>query len=122
MSSIVIHNQTHPLRSPLEVRSFDAFFPRLLGLMFHSPLELDEGILLVGERENRLDSSIHMFFMRMDLTVVWLNAECEVVDAKLAKRWRPIFVPKYPAQYVLEISSERIFEFNIGDRLRFEFI
>jgi uncharacterized membrane protein (UPF0127 family) len=88
--------------------------------MFHSPLELDDGILLVGKNVNRMDASIHMFFMRMDLTVVWLDAESEVVDVVLAKRWRPMYIPKNPAQNVMEISSLRFSEFNIGDRLHFE--
>ena len=43
-----------------------------------------------------------------------------VVDVCLARRWRPFYLPKGPAQYVLEVSPERLDEFQIGDRLRFE--
>jgi uncharacterized membrane protein (UPF0127 family) len=120
MTSIIIHNLDRPLRFPLKIRFCDEFLTRLRGLMFHPPLELDDGIVLVQKHENRIDASIHMFFMRMDLTVVWVNSAYEVVDVILARRWRPMYAPKKPALYVLEISAERLPEFQTGDRLRFE--
>jgi uncharacterized membrane protein (UPF0127 family) len=88
--------------------------------MFSPPLAMDEGILLVQKRENRTDASIHMFFMRMDLTAVWVNTNGEVVDVRLARRWWPMYIPKEPALSILEIWAERISEFQIGDRLRFD--
>jgi uncharacterized membrane protein (UPF0127 family) len=119
MAIIDVQNVDRPLQTPLRVRYCETFWCRLRGLMFHSPLAVDEGLLLVQERENRRDSAIHMFFMRMDLTVVWLNTACEVVDVRLAKRGRPIYTPKKPAKYVLEISKAQISAFQVGDRLRF---
>ena len=88
--------------------------------MFHPPLAVDNGILLVQKRENRTDAAIHMLFMRMDLTIVWLNISCEVVDVQLAKRWRPVYTPRKPAKYVMEISTEQIGAFQVGDRLQFD--
>ena len=88
--------------------------------MFRSPLNFDEGILLVQGRESRIDSAIHMFFMRMDLAVVWVSKTFEVVDVKLAKRWQPMIFPNRPAKYILEIAAGRISEFTIGDFLYFE--
>lgn len=88
--------------------------------MFHPPLDIDEGLLLVYKKENRIDTVIHMFFMRMDLTVVWVNEINEVVDVRLAKRWRPAYTPKKPAKFVLELSEEHISSFQVGDRLSFK--
>jgi uncharacterized membrane protein (UPF0127 family) len=88
--------------------------------MFHPPLAADDGILLVQKRENRTDAAIHMLFMRMDLTIVWLNTACEVVDVQLAKRWRLVYTPRKPARYVMEISKEQIEAFQVGDRLQFD--
>jgi len=119
MPFVSIQNISRPLLNPLDVRYCDKFVDRFMGLMFHSPLEKSEGILLVGSRENRLDASIHMLFMRMDLTVVWLNANLEVVDVKLARAWKPVYLPAKPAQHVLEISADRISDFQVGDRLQF---
>jgi len=120
MPKIPIQNLTRNLDYPLSVRLCDGFIQRLIGLMFHPPLNPDEGILLIGRGESQMDASIHMFFMRMDITVVWMNKALEVVDAKLAKKWRPMYTPIKPALYTLEISSDRLSEFSIGDRLQFE--
>jgi len=120
MLSVSVQNLDNPLASALRVKWCASFFCRLRGLMFHLPLEIGEGLLLVQERESRADSAIHMFFMRMDLAIVWIDQDCEVVDVRVAKRWRSVIVPTKAAKYVLEISAQRFSEFQIGDRLRFE--
>jgi uncharacterized membrane protein (UPF0127 family) len=120
MTPITVQNLTNQQRSTLKLRYCDSFLTRFIGLMFHPPLELDDGILLVGKNESRMDASIHMLFMRMDLTVLWLDAAFKVVDVVLARRWRPMYIPKSPAQYVMEISPLRYSEFKIGDRLHIE--
>jgi len=88
--------------------------------MFRPPLELGDGLVFVGKSESRMDSAIHMLFMRMDITVVWLNSRLEIIDLRLARRWRPAYVPQKPAMYILELSSERFFDFTIGNRLQLE--
>ena len=50
--------------------------------MFRRSLAVDEGLLLVQKRENRSESAIHMLFMFIDLTVVWINSAHQVVDVK----------------------------------------
>lgn len=120
MHSVIVRNLTRPLPSPLRLRYCASFVCRLRGLTFRRQLALDEGLLLVQKRENRTDAAIHMLFVRIDLVVVWVNADHEIVDVRLARRWRPFYMPKKPARYVLEASAERLPEFQIGDRLRFE--
>jgi len=75
---------------------------------------------LVQKRESRLDAAIHMLFMRIDIGVVWVNSDLEVVDLRIARRWRPFYIPKAPAKYILEIAVDRFNEFNLGDKLDFE--
>jgi uncharacterized membrane protein (UPF0127 family) len=60
-----------------------------------------------------------MLFVWMDLAVIWINQAYQVVDARLARRWRPVYVPGDPARFVLEIAAERIADFQIGDRVEF---
>ena len=98
----------------------DTFFSQLRGLTFRSRLSQDEGLLLVGKRDSRLESSIHMLFVSFDLAVVWINSEMKVVDKVLARSWRPAYFSKQPARYVLEIHPERWGNFEIGDRLQFK--
>jgi len=76
--------------------------------------------LLVQRRDSRLEAAIHMLGMLMDLAVVWINTGMQVVDVRLAKRWRPLYVPKLPARYVLETAPERLRDFKIGDEIHFD--
>jgi uncharacterized membrane protein (UPF0127 family) len=87
--------------------------------MFRSSLDADQGLLLVERRDSRLDTSIHMLFVFMDLAVIWINSEKVVVDTVLARSWRPAYAPRQPARYILEIHPQRLNEFKIGDRVEF---
>ncbi|HXD12139.1 MAG TPA: DUF192 domain-containing protein, partial [Anaerolineales bacterium] len=93
---------------------------QLRGLTFRSTLALDEGLLLVGTRDSRVDSSIHMIFVPFDLTVIWINSAMQVVDKIIAKSWRPAYFSKHPARYVLEIHPDRWGDYEIGDTVQFK--
>jgi uncharacterized membrane protein (UPF0127 family) len=88
--------------------------------MFHPPFGLEGGIVLVGKRDSRRDAAIHMFFMRMDLAVVWVDHTYRVVDVQLARRWRPAYTPQKPARFILELAPEWLQAFRVGDQLHFE--
>ena len=103
----------------LRIQFCDTFLTQLRGLTFRPRLAPDEGLILVGTRDSRLDSSIHMLFVSFDLAVIWINSEMKVVDKVLAKSWRPAYFSKQPARYVLEVHPERWGDFEIGDALQF---
>ncbi|MAT44525.1 MAG: hypothetical protein CL609_19495 [Anaerolineaceae bacterium] len=110
LNNIVIHYVT-PCTS---------FFSKFRGLMFKTNLAENEGILLIQEKSNKIDSAIHMLFMNFDISVFWLDTNFFVVDKTIAKKWRPFYIPKHNAKYVLE-THPRIFSMiNIGDQLSFE--
>lgn len=120
MNFVSIRNLNRPDQSPIQVKWCSSFLCRLRGLTFRRSLTDGEALLLVQKRENRSDAAIHMLFVWIDLAVIWINSAHEVVDVQLARRWRPFYIPKAPAQYVLEMSSTRLSEFRQGDNLRFE--
>lgn len=85
-------------------------------------------IVLVSPRENIASSSIHMFFMRFPIDVVWLNSDMVVVDLKKSilpfnplnrKTWN-IYKPRKPARYVIELGVGNSDGAEIGDVLEFE--
>jgi uncharacterized membrane protein (UPF0127 family) len=117
---VLIHNLTHPKVHPIQVKYCSSFLCRLRGLTFRRKLSPGEALLLVQKRDSRVDSSIHMLFVWIDLAVVWINNGQQVVDVKLARSWRPAYLPASPARYVLELSSECLDDYCIGDQLRFE--
>ena len=120
MQQVIIHNLSRPSVRPSMARYCASFLCRLRGLTFRRILPPDQGLLLVQGRESRLDSAIHMLFVWIDLTVVWINAANEVVDVRLARRWRLAYLPARPAVYVLELAAERLEDFKVGERVQIE--
>lgn len=116
---ISIENRNRSIDRALRIKFCDTFLTQLRGLTFRARLAPDEGLILVGKRDSRLDSSIHMLFVSFDLTVVWISSEMKVVDKILAKSWRPAYFSKVPAKYVLEIHPDRWESFAIGDMVQF---
>jgi uncharacterized membrane protein (UPF0127 family) len=117
MRKVQIINTTTALEEPLEAVYCDSFFCRLKGLMFRSRLPKGQGVLLVEEKEDRLNTSIHMFFVFMDLAIIWIDSAGQVVDTILARSWHPLYVPSSPARYVLEVHPLRLADFRVGDHL-----
>lgn len=96
-----------------------SFWDHFRGLMLAAPLSDDEGMLFVTRRDNRTETTIHMFFMRYDLGVVWVNDAGIVVDKQLAKRWRPYYAPAQPARYFIEANPSILDRVRVGDHLVF---
>ncbi len=120
MKTNSIENKDQPLPAPLKAIYCNSFLCRLRGLMFRSELAKNEGLLLVEARDSRVDTSIHMLFVFMDLAVIWINSQNVVVDSVLARAWHPFYAPHQPARYTLEIHPDRLKEFKIGDRIEFK--
>ncbi len=118
--TITIENKNRCIEGVLRIKYCDSFLTQLRGFTFRPRLARDEGLVLVGTRDSRLDSSIHMFFVAFDLSVIWINSDMQVVDKVLAKSWRPAYFSKRPAKYVLEIHHERWGDFEIGDGVEFK--
>jgi uncharacterized membrane protein (UPF0127 family) len=113
-------NKNRTVDAPPAIKYCDTFLTQLRGLMFRPRLSRDEGLVLVGTRDSRLESSIHMFFVSFDLTVLWIDSNMKVVDKVLARSWRPMYFSKQPAKYVVEIHPERWGEFEVGDEVQFK--
>jgi uncharacterized membrane protein (UPF0127 family) len=116
---IVVENKSRNIRTLPRIKYCDTFLTQLRGFTLRPRLSRDEGLLLVGTRDSRLDSSIHMLFVSFDLAVFWINSDMQVVDKVLAKSWRPAYFSKNPAKYVLEIHPERWGDYEIGDTVHF---
>lgn len=117
---IIVQNKTRKIESPAQIKYCDTFLTQLRGFTLRARLSPSEGLLLVGTRDSRLDSSIHMLFVSFDLTVVWINSDMQVMDKVLAKSWRPAYVSKKAARYVLETHPDRWEEYKIGDIVEFQ--
>jgi uncharacterized membrane protein (UPF0127 family) len=115
-----IWNSTRETWLPVRSRRCDSFLCRLRGLTFRRRLSPGEALLLVGEKEGRVETGIHMFFVFFPIAAVWLDGEGRVVDSVLARPFRPIYLPAGPAKDVLEGPPSLLEYISKGDQLRFE--
>jgi uncharacterized membrane protein (UPF0127 family) len=97
-----------------------SYWCKFKGLMLRRNLPEDEGLLFVYSRESKMDTTIHMMFMRFPIATIWLDTNGSVVDKVLAKPWRPAYAPRKPARYFVEASPSLLDRVTIGDRLRFD--
>lgn len=117
MAQVLIHNQSRPAQQPILAKTCTSFLCQLRGLMFRKTIGEHEGLFFVQATTDRINSAIHMFFMNFDIAVIWLDAQYRVVDATLARRWRPAYVPAKAAKYIIETHPDRLNEFHPGDQL-----
>jgi uncharacterized membrane protein (UPF0127 family) len=96
------------------------FLSKLKGFTFRKQLQLNEGLVLVESSDTRVNTAIHMFFVWTDLAVFWVDSTFTVVDKTLAKSWRPFYASHIPASYVIEIHPDRLEDFKVGDKVKFE--
>jgi uncharacterized membrane protein (UPF0127 family) len=120
MYSVRLINQDRPFEQPLVLNVCQTFWTRFRGYMLKGSITPSEGLLFVGISESKPNSAIHMFFMRFNIAVVWLDAEKRVVDRQIARMWRPYYTPRAQALYIIETHPDRLSDFSIGDHLDFE--
>lgn len=79
----------------------DSFFNRLIGLMFRSALQQNEGLFFPN------CNSIHTCFMRLPIDVVFISSGGGVVAVETSLGpWRWLW-PKKNARHVLELPENR---------------
>jgi len=98
---MMIINRTRGVTVSEDAREARSFLSRLRGLMLTKTLQT---LVLVNPHPDIEGASIHMWFMRQPLDVIWLNERMKVVT--LAESIRPwalrIFRPRASAKYVIE--------------------
>jgi uncharacterized membrane protein (UPF0127 family) len=76
-------------------------------------------LLLVHPMDSVALSAIHMFFVFFPIAAVWIESGGRVVEARIAKPWRPYYAAPSPARYVLESSPEILDRIKVGDEVDF---
>ena len=100
-----------------KIRIANTFFSRLMGLMFKKNAK-DPLLFEIPERINKKErSSIHSFFMRFEIIIVFIDKSNMVYEIAELKPWN-FYIPKKPAKYIVEFDKR---EFNdclkIGDEI-----
>jgi len=109
--------ESHQVIAPLKFTN--SYFSRLKGLMFKK--KLDYVLVLKPSKSNlKFFSSIHTFFMRFTIDVVFLDQNKKVVEISQVSPWK-FYIPKRSADYILEMEKGLIkkHQIAIGDKLNF---
>jgi uncharacterized membrane protein (UPF0127 family) len=107
---VILFNKTKN-KEIFEVEIANSYFKRLKGLMFKK--NINKGLILkVPKSRYSKRSSMHMFFMRISLDVLFINEENKVYEMVTLKPWK-IYSPKKPAKYVVELKKDSINTKNI---------
>ena len=93
---------------PMKIKYANTFWGRLIGLQFQKKPIIDEGLLITK------CNSIHMFFMRFPIDVVFLDQSNQVI--KVVPHLRPwrIVPPVETASSTLELPIGTIVKRNIS--------
>lgn len=111
---VVIRNDTRGVALATQGNQARSFWRRLRGLMFTRPLRAGEGLVI------RPCNSVHMFFVRQALDVIYLDDHDRVVGVSESLRpWRcgPVI---WRAKYVVELPAGTVSATGtaIGDEIR----
>ena len=110
-----VRNRTRGTTVASDVRIARSFLSRGRGLMFASELSADSGLLIDP------CSSIHMFFMRFAIDVLYVDRDHRIVRAQRGiKPWRMGPIHTRGAKYVIELPVGTIERSGseIGDQLQ----
>ena len=98
----------------LNVEIADTAVERRMGLSGRTTIPEDAGMLFVFAESGF--HSIWMKDMRLDIDIIWLDADLKVVDTKVnatPASYPEVFTSAVPARYVLEVPSGFVREHNI---------
>ena len=115
MKQVIARNATTGAALAPQTSVADSMWPRFRGLMLRRPLEEGEALLI------RPCSSVHMFFMRFALDIVFIDKQGAVVKIVAGlKPWRMALGGK-GAWSALEMpAGSAAGRVSLGDRLEFD--
>ncbi|MEK6812923.1 MAG: DUF192 domain-containing protein [Nanoarchaeota archaeon] len=97
------------------LQGFSAFW----GLRFRTNIPHHTAWIFDLKRSTRIGAGIDMFFVFMEIGVLWLDADKKVIDAALAKPFQ-MYWPKEKARYVVELHPEHLSSYQQGSRFSFD--
>jgi len=93
----------------------DSFLKRFKGLMLAKPIDNNEALLITKT------NSIHMFFMKYELDIVFLDKNNVIIDIIISMKKRRISKIYKKCKSVVELKSRKLvgFDLKVGDKLIF---
>ena len=101
-----------------KVKIANSFSSRLLGLMFKRNAEYPLLFEIPNKIKGKHRSSIHGFFMRFDLKLVFIDEGNVIYEIADLKPWH-YHTPKKSAKYIIEFDKKEFenYDLKIGDEI-----
>ncbi len=115
---IILYNKESNMEIA-KVEIANSFLSRLIGLMFKKNTEYPLLFEIPNKIKSRYRSSIHSFFMRFDLILVFIDEDNIIYEIADLKPWH-CYTPKKPAQYIIEFGKNDFnnYDLKIGDKIK----
>lgn len=110
-----MHIEFYNSGKKFRIETADTFFTRFLGLMGRKKLPDGDGLLL----ENC--GSIHCFFMKFPIDVIYLDGDRKVIYKETVKPWKTgtcKFLFSHKKTSVLEVNAGEAKNVRIGEEMR----
>ncbi|AJF60180.1 MAG: hypothetical protein QT03_C0001G0685 [archaeon GW2011_AR10] len=115
---MALFNKTKKTQIIGNVRIAGNFFSQLKGLMFESKKKFDYALVFPLPYESKSGASIHCFFVFFPIDIVFLGKNRRVVDVKESiAPFTPLYVPKKPAKFFVELPAGKAKGISVGDEL-----
>jgi uncharacterized membrane protein (UPF0127 family) len=114
-----LNNATTPHSTDIHLTLCNTFFLKFKGLMFQKEIIPSEGLVFDEFKDTKINTAIHMLFMRFPIGVLWVNSDHVIVSKVLAKPWKLMYSPEKPARYVIEVHPEVLNYYQVGDTIIF---
>ncbi|WP_295619787.1 DUF192 domain-containing protein [uncultured Methanobrevibacter sp.] len=101
----------------VEIKIANDYFSRLMGLMFRKNAKNPLLLEIPNKLSKKERSSIHSFFMRFEIVIVFIDKNNIVYEIADLKPWN-YYVPKRPAKYIVEFDKKEFDDcLKIGDEI-----
>ncbi|MEN6436694.1 MAG: DUF192 domain-containing protein [Anaerolineaceae bacterium] len=117
---LTLKNETTSQSTCITLRLCNTFFLKFKGLMFQKDIKPLEGLVFDEFKDTKVNTAIHMLFMRFPIGVLWVNSEKIIVSKTYAKPWKLMYTPEKPARFVIEVHPEVLNYYQVGDKIIFD--
>lgn len=109
-----IYNSSKNILIATDVKEAKNFFTRTIGLLFRKSISKDEALII------KPCSSIHTFFMKFPIDVLFVNKHNQIVAVYESVKPFKVLPIHFTSSYVIELAAGSVLDKNIdkGDLIR----
>jgi len=113
---LIINNK----KTNIQTRVADTHFKRFKGLMFEKKKDFTYALIFDLQKESKIGSSVHMFFVFFPIFIIFLDSRKTIIDSTVLNPFTPNYTPKKPARYFIELPITLKDKIKLDDKVNWE--